>query len=210
MATTAPVKPKRGRPTSEQTEAISDAVLDAATELFLAQGFDNVAMEAVAARAGLTKNTVYKRYPDKLSLLRAVLSRRVALWGSRVSQEEWRLTGDLEQRLKIYARWTMEQAASPEIRAFMRLANDAWKEPAELQAKLDTIGYTELVDNLEREIRRSGPKEGILAKHPRRIATMLMAMLSADYEMSVDAPLSERIAFAEGAVEVILKGKAAW
>jgi AcrR family transcriptional regulator len=211
MAGALPVKPRRGRPTTEQTGAISDAILEAATELFLAQGFEGVALEAVAARAGLTKNTIYKRYPDKLALLRAVLMRRVDRWASVVSQQEWQLSGDLEQRLKIYVRWLMEQSASPEIRAFNRLAASAWSEPADAAIRMETIGYTEIIDNLEREIREFGPREGIVADHPRRVATMLMATLTGWHEMGgAEAPLVERIAFAESAVEVMLRGAAAW
>jgi AcrR family transcriptional regulator len=206
-----PMKPRRGRPTNEQTGAITDAILEAAAELFLAQGFKSVAMEAVAARAGLTKNTIYKRYPDKLALLRAVLMRRVDGWASVVSQQEWQLTGDLEQRLKIYVRWLMEQSASPEIRAFNRLAASAWSEPADAAIRLETIGYTEFIDNLEREICEYGPAEGIPVRNPRRIATMLMATLAGWHEMGgADAPQVERIAFAENTVEVILRGAAAW
>jgi AcrR family transcriptional regulator len=211
MAASLPVKPKRGRPTSEQIEAISGAILEAATELFLAHGFEGVAMEAVAARAGLTKNTVYKRYPDKLALLRAVLRRRVDAWAYVVSQQEWELTGDLRQRLKIYMRWMMEQAASPDIRAFTRLAVSAWSEPGEASTRMEIIGHTEMIDNLEREIRQFGPKEGIRAKEPRRVAFMIMATLAGFEEMGgADAPLSERIAFAERAVDVIMSGVAAW
>ena len=44
-------------------------VLDAAVELFLANGFDQTSMDAIAARAGVSKSTVYAHYADKVALI---------------------------------------------------------------------------------------------------------------------------------------------
>jgi len=51
----------RGRPRSERARA---AVLDAAAELLVADGMDAVTMEAIAARAQVSKATVYKWWPS--------------------------------------------------------------------------------------------------------------------------------------------------
>lgn len=58
-----------GRPRS----AIADAaILDAATELFCELGYEGLSMEGVAAKAGVGKTTIYRRYPTKLDLVMAV------------------------------------------------------------------------------------------------------------------------------------------
>lgn len=49
------------------------AILTAARELFLADGFDRTSVDAVAARAGVSKRTVYDYFGDKKTLLRAVV-----------------------------------------------------------------------------------------------------------------------------------------
>ncbi len=49
------------------------AILAAARELFLAEGFERSSVDAVAARAGVSKRTVYDYYGDKRSLLMAVV-----------------------------------------------------------------------------------------------------------------------------------------
>ncbi|XXT22354.1 TetR/AcrR family transcriptional regulator [Sorangium sp. So ce429] len=49
------------------------AILVAARELFLADGFDRSSVDAVAARAGVSKRTVYDYFGDKQALLRAVV-----------------------------------------------------------------------------------------------------------------------------------------
>lgn len=48
------------------------AILSAARELFLTDGFDRSSVDAVAARAGVSKRTVYDYFGDKRSLLWAV------------------------------------------------------------------------------------------------------------------------------------------
>jgi TetR/AcrR family transcriptional repressor of mexJK operon len=49
------------------------AILAAARELFLADGFDRTSVDAVSARAGVSKRTVYDYYGDKRALLVAVI-----------------------------------------------------------------------------------------------------------------------------------------
>lgn len=61
------VTPRRpGRPRSE---AADEAILDAAVDLLTEQGFLALTIEAVAARAGVAKTTVYRRWPSKDDLL---------------------------------------------------------------------------------------------------------------------------------------------
>ena len=49
------------------------AILTAARELFLSDGFDRTSVDAVAARAGVSKRTVYDYFGDKQTLLQAVV-----------------------------------------------------------------------------------------------------------------------------------------
>src|ERR1700749_1338626 len=60
-----------GRPRSEQAE---QAIIEATLDLFAEQGFEGVCVEAVAARAGVGKGTIYRRGPNKEELLLAALS----------------------------------------------------------------------------------------------------------------------------------------
>src|SRR5689334_25380253 len=62
--------PKAVREGSTQKRS---AILVAARELFLADGFDRSSVDAVAARAGVSKRTVYDYFGDKQALLRAVV-----------------------------------------------------------------------------------------------------------------------------------------
>ena len=52
----------------------------AAYELFCRHGIRGTGMDAVSARAGVTKMTVYRYYPSKNDLALAFLRRREELW----------------------------------------------------------------------------------------------------------------------------------
>jgi AcrR family transcriptional regulator len=49
------------------------AVLEAARDVFLAHGYEGTQMQAVAHRAGASKETLYRYFPDKASLFEAVI-----------------------------------------------------------------------------------------------------------------------------------------
>jgi AcrR family transcriptional regulator len=57
--------PRRGRPRSEEAR---EAVLDAAADLLLEHGVTAVSMDEVAARAGVSKATIYRWWPTKETL----------------------------------------------------------------------------------------------------------------------------------------------
>ncbi|MGV2805138.1 TetR family transcriptional regulator, partial [Clostridium perfringens] len=48
-------------------------IIGAARDLFLSDGFDRSSVDAVAAKAGVSKRTVYDYYGDKQNLLFAVV-----------------------------------------------------------------------------------------------------------------------------------------
>jgi TetR/AcrR family transcriptional regulator, regulator of autoinduction and epiphytic fitness len=60
------------------------AVIDAAIQEFLAAGFDATSMDRVAARAGVSKRTVYNHFPSKEALFAAILRQ---LWDSSDAEE---------------------------------------------------------------------------------------------------------------------------
>jgi AcrR family transcriptional regulator len=74
--------PRLRRP--ERREQTRAALLEAAAELFAAQGFHATTLDAVADAAGLTKGAVYSNFSGKDDLMRALIEVRVkrdsALW----------------------------------------------------------------------------------------------------------------------------------
>lgn len=68
------VIPKAGRPRSPE---IQQAVLDAAVELVLANGFGTLTMDSIAAAAGVGRMTLYRRWPNKAAIVMDAFVARV-------------------------------------------------------------------------------------------------------------------------------------
>jgi AcrR family transcriptional regulator len=62
-----------GRPSRADALRLRGRILEVASELFLAQGYGSTTIEAVAARAGISKRTFYHRFDDKAALFAAVV-----------------------------------------------------------------------------------------------------------------------------------------
>ena len=62
---------RRGRPRSEQADR---AIIEAALALFAQSGADGLSIEMVAAKAGVGKATIYRRWPGKEELLMDALT----------------------------------------------------------------------------------------------------------------------------------------
>ncbi|MEV6591642.1 TetR/AcrR family transcriptional regulator [Streptomyces acidicola] len=63
---------------SDRGEQRADVILEAAGRLFLAPGSGRVSMDDLACELRMSKKTLYRHFPDKRSLLAAVLDRQFA------------------------------------------------------------------------------------------------------------------------------------
>ncbi|MFM0491043.1 TetR/AcrR family transcriptional regulator [Paraburkholderia graminis] len=78
-----------GRPTQDAAFELRERLLSAATQVFRAEGFGAARVEEIAARAGISKTTVYRQFGTKEELFRA------AIWHGMQD-----LRGRLEKLLK--------------------------------------------------------------------------------------------------------------
>jgi len=71
-------RPKlRGRPKKDHAPVIDTDIVRVATEIFAEKGYAAASMEAIAIKVGITKKTLYARYPDKISLYRTILEKLI-------------------------------------------------------------------------------------------------------------------------------------
>lgn len=71
-------KPPNPQPRQRRKEARPQELLDAALALFVEKGFAATRSEEVAARAGVSKGTLYLYYPSKEELLKAVIRQNLS------------------------------------------------------------------------------------------------------------------------------------
>ncbi len=99
------------------------AIIDAARELFLQQGFAGTSMDDVAARAQVSKQTVYKQFVDKRQLFTALISADIA----QVEGAQHPLvdampeTDDLERDLRAFARRHLTDVMQPPLLRMRRI-----------------------------------------------------------------------------------------
>ena len=74
MAVRSPKLPGRGRP---RRASASTDILDAALETLAERGFQAATIESIAARAGVGRNTIYRRWSSKEELIADALQKLV-------------------------------------------------------------------------------------------------------------------------------------
>jgi TetR/AcrR family transcriptional regulator, mexJK operon transcriptional repressor len=146
-------RPRKGRPTSAQIAAIDRAILAAAIQRFLADGYAGASMDAIITAAGVSSGTLYSRYRDKKSLFRAVVKYRADTWTAEVAKQNWQLGDTLEKRLKQYAKILMTLGATTEAQGLRRLFDAASDQDPEMARTLYEKGYKLIIKRMAREIR---------------------------------------------------------
>lgn len=73
---TAPQIAAAGRPTLDASKELAVRILEAARDEFLARGIDGASIEGIAAAAGCSKLTIYRRFGSKNELFMALMRAR--------------------------------------------------------------------------------------------------------------------------------------
>ncbi|MCJ2182893.1 TetR/AcrR family transcriptional regulator [Novosphingobium sp. 1949] len=173
---------KRGRPTKAQAAAIEKTILSVARGKFLEFGYASTSMEAVAAEAGVSKGTLYARYPAKSDLFRAIVSDRIEQWtGDAAWKERERgrpvLTDGIGAYLMEYGVAYLAALDEPEVAAFDRLIRLEAARFPELAAEFREQGLLVEVKFLASQIVQSAEFEGWPVRDPEGVAEAFTAAL---------------------------------
>jgi TetR/AcrR family transcriptional regulator, mexJK operon transcriptional repressor len=158
-----------------QAEAKRAIILDAAEELFVSSGYELTSVDAIAARAGVSKRTVYDHFGDKLSLFRSVL-RRVddAMLATVRTAIEQELTDGRDLREALIAfiqRMTTDAVPSPTYATFRRLNARAATAP-----RLPDRSGSERVRLLEERFAQLAADGELKVSDPRRAVQHFTAL----------------------------------
>jgi AcrR family transcriptional regulator len=128
-APTIPLTKRIGRPRSKRTEA---AILDAASQLLAGSGLDAMTIEGVAARAGVGKASIYRRWPSKGAL--AFDATLEAYLAGQPARDTGSFEGDLVATTRSWTRWVTRSPAGRTLKFLTaEVQNDpglaaAWRE----------------------------------------------------------------------------------
>jgi AcrR family transcriptional regulator len=100
-------RPYRMRARAQAAEATAQAIIAAARALFAERPYDQVSLPVIAERAGVTVQTVLRRFGSKEELFAAAAHQRS---GQIRADREAAPPGDLTHLVAHYERWGDEQA----------------------------------------------------------------------------------------------------
>lgn len=211
----APPAPSRrgGRPTLARVEAINNAILNVAREQFLAVGVEAAAMETIAAAAGVSKGTLYARYPTKEALIRSVVEGLIEAWGVAADTRLGPKPEDFKERLQYFARSVVQSQATEELRTLQRVISTGGETGEEMARALHEVGHKVAIAGLVAEIRDGTRDYPAPPRNPERVAEMFLAVLFGWYDVHHrvrDISPEEAQAYADHAVDVLFAGRAAW
>ena len=182
---------RAGRPKSEEKR---DAILAAASELFLAQGLQGTSMDAVALKAGVSKQTVYSHYANKEDLFRSVIASKVESYGFMEAALPAELS--LEQALAAIGDRFLNLILDDEVAAMFRVVigeSGSYRKIAELfYASGPDTAITAVAGLLSRHMDNGR----LRPDDPRYAACLFLNMLRGHYHlqilMNIQPDLDER------------------
>jgi AcrR family transcriptional regulator len=140
MAKASSAERRGGRPTQAEAAALHQRLREAAVKTFLENGYDATTMVAIADAAGITKPTLYARYPDKRAVFLDVIpwafSRAVQVDTPDTAQDE-----DLRTALVAVGEGALRHALNPDIVQLHKIArNEAHRFP-EFKLSAESLGW---------------------------------------------------------------------
>jgi AcrR family transcriptional regulator len=168
---------RRGRPTPGRVAVINLEILHAARAMFLDEGYSAISMEAVANRAGVSKGTLYARFPSKAALFKAVVEERTAVWAADAAKDYRAKDKSLKGRVEHFAATSLDKLATTEIRAFTFLYLTEFRDSPEVARIYYDISFAIGIDLLISEIEAGAAEDGVTIPNARALAMALLEML---------------------------------
>lgn len=203
----------RGRPRPEDVADIEDKLLAVALQEFQDQGYGAASVSKIVKTAGMSKTTVYSRYPSKEHLFRAILKRQIerySPWAS-LSVEGGPLS--LEQGLKAYANRTLALSLkNDEIAVNQLIYSEIHRFPELGEAAAERTGIG--IKRIAEFIQKCATAEKIPCKDPDAVAEVFIHMIRGWY---INVMLSKRSVsdkqrkqWVDRAVQTLLLARADW
>jgi AcrR family transcriptional regulator len=183
------------RTQAERTEATTSALVDAARELFARDGYEATSLDAVAAKAGVTKGAVYHHFEGKRQLFEAVFSREVERLASPLANAYARKKDPWDG---FYAgcRAFLDECLNPALQRIVLLDASAaigWEQIRRLESPL--------LEMMELAISRAADVGRIAPRNPAPLAHFLYGALC-ETAMIVARADDQKRAHREAVVEI--------
>ncbi len=199
----------RGRPKQRPDAEERQRIAAAACDLFLDLGYGATTMDAVAARCGVSKKTLYRLFPAKTDLFRAMIAdhRKSMLALPRADDDL-----PLDEALADIFRLDIGEVENRERLAFIRLAiadADRFPEIGEAITKEGAAPARQLLaDWLDRQQQRGTLRSFPPGTAARMLMDMVFSVLVKRFPGDDLMTREDRIAHARQCIDVFLRGVA--
>jgi len=151
------------------------AILDAAGQVFLHNGYVGTSMDEIAAAAGVSKQTVYKHFADKEALFHELITSTVRATGNQVADEQV-LAADqpFNEELRAFARHLLHGVMQPGVLRLRRvIIAEASRFPALGRAFYD-LGLATTIERLAAALTQFADDGALDINDPRLAAEQLI------------------------------------
>src|ERR1700682_5457012 len=161
-------------PATDESEPRSSrkrrAILDAAGQVFLRNGYVGTSMDEIAAVAAVSKQTVYKHFTDKATLFHELVTATVGNTGEAQGPIVAFGTGPIDEELHAFARHLLHGVMQPRVLQLRRLViGEATRFPALGRAFHDG-GLAAMIDTLATLFTRLAGERHLHVDDPRLAA----------------------------------------
>ncbi len=207
-----PKQPRVGRPRRGTEAERNDALIAAATQVFLRDGYGGSSIDKMASEAGVSTRTIYERYKNKADLLGAVITRLVERDMAAILDpaELDRLAP--RDALTAIGQTLTGRAIQPDSAALFRiLAMEAQRFP-ELAAKMRTNAKGRLNDAVAVYFQGQVQRGSLRIADPHRAASLFLQMVCGEVKecmlFGTEAELAglDSTAHINMAVDIFLNG----
>lgn len=166
----------------EQVE-VGERILDAAASCLLALGMERVTLAAIARRAGVSRPTVYRRWPDSRSVIAALLTARITAAWTELEQPGSGREALVKRIVAVAARLRHDEVV-------MRVLHHAPDLAMVYIAQRMGASQRRLIDLVAGELSTAQAAGTVRAGDPRELAAMcLLITQSAIQSAQVVAPI---------------------
>lgn len=191
-----------------------DAITRAASETFLAEGFDRASLDQIAQRAGVSKQTIYSHFADKQALFLAIcteLTEKLTIPLRRPASE----TGDLRSTLLRLGEDALAMMLHPASLDLHRLIVGAAARFPELGQAAYEAGAGRMITDLsallaQRSRSGDGLPRPLAGEEADRLAEQFIGMLRGFHQVRglfgiAHAADAERKAYVAACVDLLLR-----
>lgn len=174
------VRRSRGRPRTEDAVVIEGRLLDVALREFLQHGYGSTSMTRIVQAAGVSKTTLYSRYPSKEDLFRAIIYEQIDRLSPSTSLRSETGPLDLEQGLMSYANHMLKLNLQGDLLGVNRLIyseSHRFPELGKAASERTALG----IRRISAFIRECAVTDGIPCKDPNAVAEAFILMIRGWY-----------------------------